>query len=158
MKTILTRNGHTVFIDDEYYPELSQYKWYSHKKGDSYYAHCYIGDICGKRHLFFMHRMILGLIGKDIHVDHINRNGLDNQLSNLRLCDRYQNMQNCKIFKNNKSGIKGIYWNKKEKKWRAKIMAYRKVYHIGSYKTAEEARDAYINKAKELHGTFARLG
>ena len=41
-------------------------------------------------------------------VDHIDGNSLNNDLSNLRWCDRSINCQNRRLFKNNKSGFKNI--------------------------------------------------
>ena len=41
-------------------------------------------------------------------VDHIDGNTLNNDISNLRWCDRSINTMNRRIFKNNKSGFKNI--------------------------------------------------
>ena len=41
-------------------------------------------------------------------VDHIDGNSLNNDLSNLRWCDRSINCMNRRLFKNNKSGFKNI--------------------------------------------------
>ena len=47
-------------------------------------------------------------------IDHIDGNGLNNQLSNLR---DYDNHKNKIIPDNNKTGIVGVYWNSKKNRW-----------------------------------------
>ena len=58
-------------------------------------------------------------------VDHIDRNKLNNKLENLRWVNASENATNTGIFKNNKSGFKGIC-HKKNKNgteyWRCNIM------------------------------------
>jgi len=73
-----------------------------------------------------VHRLVaLHYINNDdpenkICVDHINRNKLNNKISNLRWVTRSQNSQNTKLYNNNTSGIKNInYWEKGSvKKWK----------------------------------------
>lgn len=54
-------------------------------------------------------------------IDHINRNKLDNCLKNLREVSQSCNLKNSKLSKSNKSGVKGVCWNKRDKGWRASI-------------------------------------
>ena len=53
-------------------------------------------------------------------VDHIDRDKTNNNISNLRWCDRYINSQNRGVSKNNKSGIKNIYYCKRDDIWKYK--------------------------------------
>src|SRR3990167_9807804 len=51
-------------------------------------------------------------------IDHINHDSLDNRWINLRVVDYKNNAKNCSSYKNNKSGIVGVGWDKRDKKWR----------------------------------------
>lgn len=102
-----------------------------------------------------IHRLIMGVTDKDIVVDHINHNGLDNRKSNLRICTSGQNTCNCLTSKNNKSGHKGVYWSKERKKWCAQISINNKTKGLGRYDTIEEAIEARKKAAKEYYGEFA---
>ena len=90
-------------------------------------------------------------------IDHRNRDKRDNRWCNLREATHAQNMQNCKISKNNKSGFKGVTIDK-HGSWYAHIMIDRKLISLGSHKTAEEAHETYCKAADRLHGEFANHG
>ena len=76
-------------------------------------------------------------------IDHINRNSLDNRISNLRVATRTEQNLN-REFKN----AKGYYWNKG--KWHAQIQINGKQIHLGYFNTEQDARQAYLN-AKEKY-------
>ena len=90
-------------------------------------------------------------------LDHINLDGLDNRFSNLRVATRAQNQRNVGLSKRNTSGVKGVYFDKRDQKWVADIHAGRRV-RLGSFKTLEAAKLAYANAADRLHGKFANTG
>lgn len=100
-----------------------------------------------------IHRMILTA---EI-IDHIDGNPLNNRKSNLRVATTSQNGCNRDKMSNNKSGYKGVCWHKKSQRFRATICINQNRMHIGQFRTALEAARAYNERAKELHGEFARL-
>lgn len=109
-----------------------------------------------------MHRLILEracnrtLLSTEL-CDHVNGNTLDNRRENLRIATKQQNKINSKTRNDNTSGYKGISWDKKHQKWRARIMIAGKSIHIGYFETREQAYAEYCNYAKTYHGEYARL-
>lgn len=90
-------------------------------------------------------------------VDHINGNGLDNKLKNLRICTNQENQQNRYNQSNNKSGYKGVGWHKTTKKWRARISINNQLIHLGLFQNKIEAAKAYDIMASKHFGNFAKL-
>ncbi len=101
-----------ALIDLDGVDKVKNIKWHrSELQRSTYY--CLSNDPKWKR----IHRLIMGVTDKNIVVNHINHNGLDNRKNNLRICTNSQNICNCLTSKNNKSGYKGVYWSKERKKW-----------------------------------------
>jgi len=89
-------------------------------------------------------------------IDHRNGNRADNQLSNLRLADDYQNAWNGRPHSDGKSGFKGvIYLSKRNKPWQARIKFKGKGKTLGYFATAEEAHACYVHAANRLFGEFS---
>jgi len=108
---------------------------------------------------YYAHRLAWALRYKSwpiCDIDHINENKSDNRICNLREASRSENMFNRGRNKNNTSGIKGVVFCKSTNKWRAQIMVDRKSVNIGRFHTKEEAASAYIMKAREIRGEFAK--
>jgi hypothetical protein len=90
-------------------------------------------------------------------IDHINMARADNRWINLRMATRSQNMANRRAYAANKSGFKGVSFNKKARKWKATICIDGKNRHLGSRDTREEAATLYAEAAEKYHGEFARV-
>jgi hypothetical protein len=156
MKLIPLTQGQAAIVDDDDYGWLSRFKW-SAQKTNAPNAHFYaVRHHCvnGKMERIYMHREILGITDSSLHCDHINGITLDNRRTNLRPCNRAQNQWNRKKLSNNTSGYKGVY--KSDKKFTAAIRQNGKRYHLGRFKTIEEAASAYDAASRRLHGDFAK--
>jgi hypothetical protein len=88
-------------------------------------------------------------------LDHIDANPLNNSISNLRLASPSENSCNARRRRNNKSGVKGVYFQ--DNRWVAEIQKGGQRFRLGRFDTLEEAARAYTEAAKRLHGEFARV-
>ena len=82
----------------------------------------------------------------DKQVDHINQDRSDNRWCNLRLLSHRANQYN--------SNAKG-YRERPNGRFQAFIMIMRKQINLGTYDTAEEAREVYLAKRLELIAELA---
>lgn len=93
-----------------------------------------------------IHRLIyeafIAPIDKDKFIDHIDRNRMNNSLSNLRVVVQSENAKN-------RNG-KGIKLDKRSGKWEARIRVDGRYIHLGNFDTKDSARLAYV-KAKETY-------
>ena len=122
---------------------------------DGSYAAVQVSSRTGGLNCKLLHRLIMNAGPNDI-IDHINCNVLDNRRCNLRFATSAENNQNRQLGKNNSSGIKGVYWRKRENKWNAQININKKRIHLGYYENLDDARDAIRESRIELHGEFCR--
>ena len=87
----------------------------------------------------YLHRYILN--NPEGVVDHINHNTLDNRKENLRITTNANNLRNGTLRNNNKTGIIGVYYSKKRKKYVATIKVNYKSIYLGRFNTLEEAKE-----------------
>ncbi|WP_368897741.1 HNH endonuclease, partial [Morganella morganii] len=92
----------------------------------------------------------------ELDIDHINGNKSDNRISNLRLATHQENMRNRKMPKTNTSGVKGVYWDREKKKWRAGLRFDGKSKNLGYFTDLSVAARAVCKAREELHKNFAR--
>jgi hypothetical protein len=90
----------------------------------------------------------------ELEIDHIDGNRSNNRLDNLREATRTENSYNTGIKSTNITGIKGITFYKRTGKYQAKIRIKGKVTHLGYFDSADKAKTAYEQKAKEIQGEF----
>ena len=139
-----------ALIDLDDVDKVKHIKWSrSDLQRSTYY--CRSNDKKWKR----IHRLILNLEDPNLVVDRINHNGLDNRKCNLRICTNAQNICNCKVPKNNKSGIKGVYWSNSKNKWCAQVTINNKTKLIGRFDNYNDAIQARLKAEKEYYGEFA---
>jgi len=91
-------------------------------------------------------------------IDHIDRVRTNDKIDNLREVVYKDNYKNLSKRTNNKSGVTGVAWHKKAKKWRAYIMIDSTHIHLGLFKNKEDAKTARKEADKKYgfsptHGT-----
>jgi HNH endonuclease len=88
-------------------------------------------------------------------LDHINGDRADNRIENLRECTASQNLQNKAMHKNNKTGVKNVYWCGRAKRYVVSVICSGTRF-VKLCKTLEEAAKIAEKKRNELHKEFSR--
>jgi len=77
------------------------------------------------------------------NIDHINRVKTDNRICNLREASKLLNNLNTDVRRDNKSGFKGVCFEKRRGKYLAHIRLDGRLKHLGAFDSAEKASEAY---------------
>lgn len=139
-------NKNWAVIDREDLCRVCDYNWYFHP---ALYAVTHINNKST-----YMHRLITNC-PKDRDVDHINGNKLDNRKSNLRICTSSQNLCNRGVTKSSMSGVKGVHYVPRKKKYHASIGLLGKHFGLGYFSNIEDAKKCYDKYSSVLHGSFS---
>lgn len=107
------------------------------KKARTPYLHIRIN-----KKLYAAHR-IAWLLYYKVHadkiIDHINHDGLDNRIINLRVVSRHESDKNRALSKRNKSGFNGVRWEERLKKWGVSIRVNKKTIRLGWFADKNDA-------------------
>jgi len=139
-------------IDAGYLPLISFYKFRLLKgKGlNTDYVRC---RFMGRGETILLHRLIMNATPNQM-IDHINGDGMDNRIENLRVCDYSLNNSNARIRKDNTTGCRGVHVI--NGKYIARLQYKGIRYSLGTFNSIEDARFAYTEKYKEIHGRLPR--
>lgn len=148
MKEIKLTQGKVALVDDNMFEYLCQWRW-SYNEGYAVRKNTERGV-----GLIRMHRIVLN-VQNGFQTDHIDGNGLNNQIGNLRMCNHSQNAMNRKRSKNNSSGFKGVSWNKNDKKWKSSIKINQHNIGLGNFINIIDAANAYNEATQKYFGEFA---
>jgi hypothetical protein len=152
-RLIRLAKGKYAEVDPADYDWLNAFRWQCYENSSK---NCYAVRIeAGK--ILNMHRLIMNAPAGFI-VDHGDGNGLNNTRSNLQIVTHSQNCCNRrKTSKPCTSKYKGVYWDKRERKWLACIYINGKRIYLGRFDDELQAAKAYDEAAKLYHKNFAVL-
>lgn len=131
-------------------------KLVGHKNQEGYITITLLGKIRKAHRLAWIY-----VYGEDIdgyEIDHVNGDKSDNRICNLRISSHQQNMFNMKKKSTNKSGVKGVHFDKRCNKWRAQTSINKKRVHIGLFDTIGSAEKAISEFMVVNHKEFVNLG
>jgi len=164
MKQIPLSAGYIALVDDEDFERAAQFNWSAlpqrspqTKEVTTVYAQRHVTLSDGRRGGERLHRFILEISDPKVVVDHRDGDGLNNQRSNLRVCNNTQNMMNLVRIRPHSSRFKGVYWNKALQKWHSRISIHGHRVHLGFFDSEEDAALRYNDAAVANFGEFARL-
>jgi len=140
-----------AIIDTEDVEKVNNYKWCLATDG-------YVRTSSNGNNMAAIQNIIMNFMaGTNQLIDHRDRNPLNNCKSNFRICTHLENCRNVGKTKRNKSGFKGVCWDKRTKKWSSTIMVNYKNIHLGRFEDIKEAAMAYNKAAIEYFGKFAYI-
>lgn len=107
---------------------------------------------------YLAHRLaFLWMTGKmPLGIDHADGDKKNNKWSNLRPATTSQNLANAKISRRNTSGYKGVFWDKKLKRWTAIVVFQQKTVFRRTYRDINDAVVARQRIFSQYFGEFAR--
>ena len=136
--------GRTFIIDIEDIPKVKQRYWHVRKDGYVFSRHRGSKALCNSAQIP-LHEYLIG----EKWVDHINKNPSDNRRINLRtkkdcsgeanITNQGLNNFNHTIRSDNKSGVTGVRFDDKSKKWNANIQLNGKGISLGYFETKDDA-------------------
>lgn len=138
--------GRTL-IDIEDIPLVSQHKWYINGAG----------YVVTNNPSYQLHRLVMGN-PKELSIDHVFHNTLDNRKDNLRVCTHQENLCNQKTKITNTSGVTGVSWHKAGNKWRVQICINGRKLYLGSYCNVNDAITVRKEAEVKYFGDFVYGG
>lgn len=151
-------SGETFLVDDCFDEMVDECSW-QFLKPVSPGATSYVRGKCNlTKKTVLLHRVLMGANPGE-EVDHVNFDGMDNRLSNLRIVTPAQNRKWRRARHDSETKLRGIDRapNQKTEAWRARVNIDGRRVLLGTFATKEDAIKAYNCKAKEVHGEFAYL-
>ena len=98
--------------------------------------------------------LVYGIDPGQYEIDHIDGDGLNNRITNLRLATRGENSSNSRRRSSVLSGVKGVQANGSG--FMARITKDGETHYLGTFRTPEEATEARRKAAAAMHGVFVR--
>jgi hypothetical protein len=135
---VVSSNEEVAIVDLDRLQEVSEYSWHYDENRGYFQTNIFDETKKHKHRTLKLHQLILGKPPKNLVIDHINNNKLDNRKENLQFVTVRVN-----TFKDKKT--QGSYFDKKRNIWQVYIRKSNIKSHIylGSFDTKEEAQEQY---------------
>ncbi len=155
----------TIDLDDFEKVINYPYTWfakYSATVGKFYAASSEYRPELKKARTVLMHQFIMNVENstREVNVDHINHDTLDNRKENLRVTNVTDNCKNRRLSKANKSGYRNVCWDKRDQMWMVQLQVDGKNTCLGKF--PKDKLDEAGSFAKEMrakyYGEFAGIG
>lgn len=155
----LSRNCYAIVLETDY-RWLMRWWWYAYwnPKTGKFYAER-TEKVNGKKRTIRMSRVVLGMSFEDEReADHVDPLATtDNRPANLRIATHQENSHNLPLRRTNKSGYKGVCWEKRRKTYKSEIKLNGKTKYLGSDPDPAVCHELYKAAAIEHYGKFARF-
>lgn len=92
-----------------------------------------------------------GSIPPRMQIDHMCGNRRCVRPEHLQVVTNKENQENRLLGSNNKSGARGVHWDKRSKRWIAVVRHHGRRYQAGTFDSFDEANRAAIAKRDELY-------
>lgn len=142
-----SNTGNEFYFDMEDYDKIKDYCWSEQKKKEYHVLHAY--DANNKNVI-----SMSNLLGFKWY-DHIDRNPLNNRKCNFRLATRLENSWNMSLKKNNTSGVSGVTYSNRERKWKSRIQVNYNPICLGTFNNKDDAIKARLEAEIKYYGEFA---
>lgn len=144
----MSNTNNEMLCDVEFMEELLKYYW-NERRG-------YARSSEGKKKVY-AHRIVMGVGDFEVNkqVDHINGNTLDNRKQNLRVVTSRQNGLNSSIRSDNTSGVTGVCWDKRSKKWLVRVYDNGKEICLGYFDDFDNAVTARKDGEEKYYGEYS---
>lgn len=149
VKEIPLQNGMVALVDDEDYERCMEYFWTvtAGKKSALYVMSSTLGET--------LQTFILRKKDGENLITFADEDRLNFRKSNLILVDKSFVINKRKGFRNSSSKYKGVYWNKRRRRWISSIRVDGKLKYLGGFTSEDEAAKVYNKAALVVFGEHA---